>query len=82
MFAICLATYTTKHLISRAVLDGAEAGIVFPGTSREGMQQSTGAPAQQGLHQDASRHRYRFAPPATPEGLWDMGFGDSQDSRM
>lgn len=36
---------------------------------------------RQDLHQDASRHRYRFAPPATPNGFWDMGFGDSQDSR-
>lgn len=59
-----------------------KAGVVFSGTAMGGMKQSTGAAAQQGLHQDASRHRYRFAPPATPEGLWDMGFGDSQDSRM
>lgn len=62
---------------------GQSCSCVFnSGTSAGGVQQSTGAPARQGLHQDASRHRYRFAPPATPEGLWDMGFGDSQDSRM
>jgi len=52
-------------------------------TSR-GHQQGAAAPtpARQDLHQDASRHRYRFAPPATPNGFWDMGFGDSQDSRI
>ena len=30
------------------------------------------------LRQNASRHRYHFAPPATPPGFWDMGFMDSQ----
>jgi hypothetical protein len=25
-------------------------------------------------HHDASRHRYKFAPPATPEGFWNIGF--------
>lgn len=80
---LCSTAYSTKTFpIARAVLDSTDVVVVFPGTSREGMQQSTGALTQQGLHQDASRHRYRFAPPATPEGLWDMGFGDSQDSRM
>eukprot|EP00955_Chlamydomonas_euryale_P058790 357211-Chlamydomonas_euryale.AAC.2 len=31
--------------------------------------------------QDASRHRWRFGMPSTPDGFWDIGFGDSQDSR-
>jgi hypothetical protein len=35
-----------------------------------------------GLCQDLSRHRFKHAPPPTPEGFWDMGFGDSLDSRM
>ena len=34
------------------------------------------------MREDGSRHRYRYAPPATPEGFWDMGFLDSQDSRV
>ena len=29
------------------------------------------------LVQDASRHRHRWEPPATPPGFWDMGFMDS-----
>ena len=33
------------------------------------------------LCQNASRHRYHYAPPATLPGFWDMGFMDSQDSR-
>ena len=33
------------------------------------------------MKQDASRHRYKFLPPPTPEGFWDMGFGDSLDTR-
>lgn len=32
--------------------------------------------------QEGSRHRFRFEPPKTPEGFWDMGFMDSQDSRV
>ncbi|GAX79334.1 hypothetical protein CEUSTIGMA_g6775.t1 [Chlamydomonas eustigma] len=34
------------------------------------------------IMQNASRHRYRFALPNTPPGFWDIGFMDSQDSRM
>ena len=34
------------------------------------------------MRNQGSRHRYRFEPPSTPEGFWDMGFGDSQDSRF
>ena len=34
------------------------------------------------MKQDASRHRFKHAPPETPAGFWDMGFGDSQDSRV
>lgn len=30
-------------------------------------------------HQEASRHRYRFAPPSTPQGFWNIGF-DSDGS--
>ena len=32
--------------------------------------------------EEASRHRYRYRPPATPPGFWDMGFMDSLDSRV
>jgi hypothetical protein len=34
------------------------------------------------LRQDASRHRYRYKPPDTPDGFWDMGFKDSLVSRV
>ena len=30
------------------------------------------------LRQNASRHRYHYAPPPTPPGFWDMGFMDTQ----
>ena len=57
--------------------DGPPSHVCFAavGTPTNKRQQGAAAP---GLHQDASRHRYRFAPPATPEGLWDMDFPDSQ----
>ena len=48
------------------------------------VRQKTGAAAtpervtRDQLRQNASRHRYHFAPPATPPGFWDMGFMDSQ----
>ena len=48
------------------------------------VRQKTGVAATPGrvtrdqLRQNASRHRYHFAPPATPPGFWDMGFMDSQ----
>ena len=29
------------------------------------------------MRKDASRHRYRHEPPATPAGFWDLGFMDS-----
>ena len=32
--------------------------------------------------EEASRHRYRYRPPSTPPGFWDMGFMDSLDSRV
>jgi splicing factor 4 len=25
-------------------------------------------------HDGVSRHRYRYAPPLTPEGFWNIGF--------
>ncbi|KAL0051390.1 hypothetical protein WJX82_006484 [Trebouxia sp. C0006] len=53
---------------------------LLSGTAMHRGQGGSALPRQD-LHQDASRHRYRFAPPATPNGFWDMGFGDSQDSR-
>ncbi|BDA48139.1 probable DNA endonuclease RBBP8 at C-terminar half [Coccomyxa sp. Obi] len=40
------------------------------------------APVREQLRQDASRHRYRYEPPATPDGFWDLGFMDSLDSRV
>ncbi|CAL8462867.1 g2401 [Coccomyxa elongata] len=40
------------------------------------------AAVREQLRQDASRHRYRYEPPATPEGFWDLGFMDSLDSRV
>lgn len=54
--------------------------LLTAGTAMHRGQGGSALPRQD-LHQDASRHRYRFAPPATPNGFWDMGFGDSQDSR-
>ncbi|KAK9861149.1 hypothetical protein WJX84_010562 [Apatococcus fuscideae] len=30
----------------------------------------------------ASRHRAKYRAPETPDGFWDMGFGDSLDSRV
>eukprot|EP00884_Botryococcus_braunii_P008257 jgi/Botrbrau1/17432/Bobra.0054s0024.2 len=38
--------------------------------------------SRQEMCQDASRHRYRNPPCATPQGFWDMGFRDSLDSRF
>ena len=51
------------------------------GNSHQQAAATTVNPRQQ-LHQDASRHRYKHAPPGTPNGFWDMGFADSLDSRM
>lgn len=34
------------------------------------------------LVQQMSRHRFVFEPNPTPPGFWDMGFGDSLDSRV
>ena len=32
------------------------------------------------LHvKDCSRHRYRFTPPSTPEGFWEMSFADERN---
>jgi hypothetical protein len=39
-------------------------------------------PPPRDLVQDASRHRFVFEPNPTPPGFWDMGFGDSLDSRV
>uniref|UniRef100_A0A061R785 Splicing factor 4 n=1 Tax=Tetraselmis sp. GSL018 TaxID=582737 RepID=A0A061R785_9CHLO len=32
------------------------------------------------LQQEFSRHRYKHAPPETPEGFWELGFCDTLDS--
>ena len=34
-------------------------------------------PTRAALREAGSRHRYRYEPPPTPEGFWDMGFMDS-----
>ncbi|GIL80718.1 hypothetical protein Vretimale_9168 [Volvox reticuliferus] len=48
----------------RASLSGAHTG---PGVLASALRQAGG------------RHRFKFAPPATPEGFWDIGFGDTQN---
>lgn len=30
-------------------------------------------------HNDVSRHRYRYVPPATPEGFWNIGFDTDRE---
>ncbi|CAI5507821.1 unnamed protein product [Closterium sp. Naga37s-1] len=42
-----------------AILDGDVDGVMVPRCEQ---------------HQEASRHRYRFAPPSTPPGFWNVGF--------
>ena len=51
---------------------GAQAG---DGATKSGA--GAAGPVREQLRQDASRHRYRYEPPATPAGFWDMGFMDS-----
>lgn len=51
---------------------GAQAG---DGAAKSGA--GAAGPVREQLRQDASRHRYRYEPPATPAGFWDMGFMDS-----
>ena len=47
------------HKFYEAIMEGDVAGVMVPQCEQ---------------HQVASRHRYRYEPPATPSGFWNIGF--------
>lgn len=47
-----------------------------------GGQQQPAPALAAAVREEGSRHRFRYAPPATPEGFWDLGFNDTLDSRV
>ncbi|GFR41839.1 hypothetical protein Agub_g2617 [Astrephomene gubernaculifera] len=44
--------------------------------AQQQQQQQPGNNIASALRQAGGRHRFKYAPPATPEGFWDIGFGD------
>lgn len=77
-----------EHLFSAGVLLAARArkrswsirsswGVCVTAGVQQGGGPGVAALMREQLRQDASRHRYRYEPPATPAGFWDLGFMDS-----